>query len=150
MSKLDKKLSFVFEKPLLQAAFIYFLYVFIVLVGWGFQSIGIVSQAPLFPWLIATAFILLYTMINVVSSLSVDNPNKYWGHSIYAFILYVMGSGLTAYLISGVTISDAASYKWLYLMLSIAYLVFISIARMMRFVVELAQKQDKRMQDEKD
>lgn len=136
--------------PVFQAGAILILGLIIILGGKILSGIGLMHVSELFPWLINTSFILLFAMVNVVLSLNVQNLTRYWSLSIYSFIGFLLISGSASYLISGVSISNAATYKWLYFMLTFIYLVFIAIARLMRFIVDLAQKQDKRLRNEKD
>lgn len=136
--------------PIFQASAILILGFFIIVGGKLLNGIGIIDVSDLFPWLINTSFILLFAMVNVVLSLNVQNLTRYWSLSIYSFIGFLLISGIVSYLISGVAISNAATYKWLYFMLTFIYLVFVAIARLMRFIVDLAQKQDKRLRNEKD
>ena len=68
--------------------------------------------------------------------------SKYWGRSIYSFMGLALGSGLTAYLFSSLTISEAGSYRWIYVVLTVGYLVFLSIVTFMRRIVEFAQKEE--------
>lgn len=136
--------------PAWQASFVLVLGLLITFGGILCKMAGWIDVSDLFPWLINTSFILLFSMVNVVLSLSAKNLTKYWSWSIYSFMAYLLVSGLVAWAISGVAIQDAATYKWLYFMLTIIYLVFVSIARLMRFIVDLALKQDKRLRNERD
>ena len=67
---------------------------------------------------------------------------KYWGRSIYCYMGLAAVSGLFAYLTSSLSINEAGSYKWIFFVLTIGYLVFLSIMSLMRKVVEFAQKEE--------
>ena len=138
------------RNPIYQAAFVLVLGLIIITGGKILDGFGLIKTSSLFPWLINTSFILLFAMGNVVLSLNARNQTKYWSLSIYSFGGFLIVSGLVAFFLSGVSIHEAATYRWLYFMLTIIYLVFISIARLMRFIVDLAQKQDKRLRNEED
>lgn len=43
---------------------------------------------------------------------------------------------------------EAGSFRWLYIVFALTYLVFISIVNMMRKIMEIAKKQDARLRGE--
>ncbi len=106
------------------------------------------SQYNTGAWEVMAAFVLFYTLVNCVFSLQSKDIMTYFRNSVFCFIgLLVLGSGL-AYLFSGVSLNEAGSMKWILMVFSIGYLVFLSIVNLMRFIVELAQRQDKRLRGE--
>jgi len=74
--------------------------------------------------------------------------NTYWLHSIISFVILLVVGGLMAWAISGVSINNAGSVRWIYVVFTFGYLVFLSIVNFMKFLVKLAQRQDKRMRGE--
>ncbi len=103
-------------------------------------SEGIVPD--LFPWMTAASFLLFFSVFNSVLSLSAKNMNTYWGRSIYCFMGLAALTGLMAYLFSSVSISNAGSFRWIFIVVTIGYLVFLSIMTFMRKIVEFAQKEE--------
>lgn len=95
-----------------------------------------------FPWMTAAAFMLFFAMFNSVFSLSAKNLSQYWGRSIYSFMGLTLVSGLIAYLFSALPISQAGSYRWIFFVLTLGYLVFLSIMTFIRNIVEFAQKEE--------
>lgn len=106
------------------------------------NAIGLLDVPVRFPWMAAAAFLLLFALFNSVFSLSSENMMKYWGRSVYSFLGLAAGAGLLAYLFSSLSISEAGSYKWIYVVVSFGYLVFLSMMAFMRQVVEFAQKEE--------
>jgi uncharacterized membrane protein len=104
--------------------------------------IGIMDSKPNSPWIVMTAFILFFTIANSILSLRVENLNKYWAVSIISFVAILACSALTATLLSGLSIDEAGSFRWLFMVLTFGYLVFLSIVRLIRRIVEYAIKQD--------
>ncbi len=104
--------------------------------------------SPNTAWEIMASCVLFFALVNCVFSLQAKVLLNYWRNSIFAFVgLLAIGGGL-AYLISGVSLENAGSIKWILFVFSLGYLVFLSIVNLMRFVVELAQRQDKRLRGE--
>lgn len=103
---------------------------------------GLMEVPVRFPWMASAAFMLLFALFNSVFSLSSENMMKYWGRSVYSFMGLAVGAGLLAYLFSSLSIGEAGSYKWIYMVVSFGYLVFLSMMATMRKVVEFAQKEE--------
>ncbi len=106
------------------------------------SAIGLIEIPDRFPWLTAASFILLFSLFNSVFSLASDNMMKYWGRSIYSFLGLAAVSGMIAYLVSQIPISEAGSYRWIYFVLFIGYLVFLSMMATIKRIVEFAQKEE--------
>ncbi len=90
----------------------------------------------------AASFMLLFALFNSVFSVATDNMFKYWGRSLYSFMAVAAISGLLAWAFSGLTISEAGSYRWIYIVVTIGYLVFLAMMAFMRQVVDFAQKEE--------
>ena len=109
---------------------------------------GLFEVAPINYWIIGAAFILFYAMLNSLLSLGSKNPNSYWAQSIFSFVVVAVLTGLIAYLLSGLNIYEASSMKWIYTVLTMVYIIFLTIVRLMRKIVEIAIKQDKKLRGE--
>ena len=115
-----------------------------IIVSLGFllvTKMGIFDAHPKFYWMSACAFLLVYAVFNSIISLRVENSAKYWGSSIMMFIVLAVLSGLIAYLLSGIGVYDAGSYSFIYIVVTIDYLVFISIMNFVKRIVNFAQKE---------
>lgn len=135
----------IFEKrvdPLLQAAvvlgMVFVIDVFSVIVS-GTNTVGVSSR---FPWLCAASFMLFFALFNAVLSASAVSTAKYWGRSIYSFMGLALGAGLLAWAFSGLTIGEAGSYRWIYLVVTVGYLVFLGMIAMIKNVVTFAQREE--------
>ncbi len=52
------------------------------------------------------------------------------------------------YLLSGKNIDDTGGFSWLWIVLTMVYLVFFVIARTMKSIVDIANEQDKKLRGE--
>ncbi|MEM1326409.1 MAG: hypothetical protein AAGI23_10665 [Bacteroidota bacterium] len=96
-----------------------------------------------FPWLSAAAFLFMFAIFNSMSSLAVkDDSNSYWGRAIGSFVGLAAVSGLVAYLFSGLSIWEAGSYSWIYVVLAVGYLIFLGMMSFMKAVVQFAQREE--------
>jgi len=100
-------------------------------------------------WILACSMLLLYVIINSIFSFSSTDRMNYYGFSILGFAIIAIGGGLSAYLVTGLSIYEAGSFSWIYMVLSIIFLVFLTIVNMMRKIVEIAKEQDKNLRNEK-
>jgi hypothetical protein len=128
--------------PITQVVYILGLILLIMLVAFGLQKTvpDLVSQK--FYWLTSTALMLFYAVFNSVACLTSKNMNIYFRDSVYSFAALAVASGYFAYLFSGINIFDAGSYSWLFKVIFIVYLVFMSMIRAMKVIVEFAQKEE--------
>jgi hypothetical protein len=106
------------------------------------------STALIKPWVVMCGMILFFAICNSILSIATKDDNTYWMHSIISFAILLVLGGLLAWGVSGVSIGDAGSVKWIYIVFTFGYLVFLSIVNMMKFLVKLAQKQDKGLRGE--
>jgi len=134
-----------FEKaydPILQAAGILGLVVVVILFSRIVDATGIIEVGQKFPWLTAASFMLFFSVANSFVSLSSKNLNAYWTRSILSFVGLAGATALTAYLFSSIPISEAGSYRWIYIVVTFGYLVFLSMMGFMKRIVEFAQREE--------
>jgi len=101
-------------------------------------------------WTVSASMVLMFAVCNSVLSLGADNVTPYWNKSIYSFVILCVVGGLMAWYFSGLSIYEAKSFKWIYVVFTFGYLLFLSIVTLMRKIVMIAQKQDKRLRGESD
>ena len=132
----------IFEKatPPVQAIISIALGLFFMLTCLIFE--GSLESRPERPWVFASTFLLFYSIFNVIFSLGAENAEKYWVQAVIGFIVCVGALGGLAYLISGLGMNDAGSFKWIFIVITISYLVFMSIVRAMKSIVDFAQKEE--------
>ncbi len=110
---------------------------------------GIFELSQHFPWTVAAAFTLLFGISNAVLSLGSSDMNKYWGSSIMCYMGVLVIGGSMAWLFSGQNIYEAKSFRWIYMVFTFGYLLFLCMVRAMRKIVQIAQKQDAALRGEK-
>lgn len=130
--------------PPVQALTAFLLFLIFAAVSRSLDLVGWIEVSPRFPWICALAFLLLYCIFNPLFFLYSDSARTYWQRSIFSYAGLAVAGGLGAYLFSGVALDDAGSVRWLYMVVTVAYLVFMSIVGFMRSIVELAQRKDTR------
>jgi hypothetical protein len=137
MSFLDQNIS-----PIKQAATILAGSIFFMVGSLVLSKLGILDANKLFPWEVATGASLLFGIFNSVMSLNAPSFIKYWGASIYSFMALAFVNGMAAWWFSGVALRDAESFKFIYLVVTFGFLVFISMVNLMKKIIEFAQKEE--------
>ncbi|MCB0588376.1 MAG: hypothetical protein KDD06_23995 [Phaeodactylibacter sp.] len=135
----------IFDKglnPILQASITFGGVIVFIIVAKLVKLTGLVYVPDRFPWMTAASFLLLFAIFNSVFSLAAENMMKYWGKSIYSYLGLALASGFAAYLFSAMSIDEAGSYRWIYIVLTIGYLVFLSMVAFMRRIVEFAEREE--------
>lgn len=128
--------------PVLQAAVIFGATLLVILVAKFVDLAGIAEVGQRFPWLSAASFMLFYAIFNSIFSLSSGKPNQYFSRSIFSFMGLAAANGLIAWLFSSLSIDEAGSYRWIYVVVTFGYLVFMSIMGFMKRIVEFAQREE--------
>ncbi len=129
--------------PLLQAVGFFGASVVFMLFVVLFRWLGWFPIDRVFPWSVATAFLLLYAVFSSLMSLNAEGAAmKYWGRSVYGFIGLAFANGIAAWLTSGLTLGEAQSYRWTYVIIAICFLVFLSVVNLMRRIVAFAEKEE--------
>lgn len=103
---------------------------------------GIIEVPQRFPWMSAASFMLLFAVFNSVLSVSSKDLMKYWGTSMYCFLGLAAAAAGVAYVLSSLTMNEAGSYRWIYIVVGVGYLVFLSLMAMLRKIVEFAQREE--------
>ena len=106
------------------------------------------STQDIMPWVVLCGMILFYALVNSILSFGATDGNIYWMQSIFSFAALLIVGGLLAWGISGVSINEAGSVRWLYFVMTFGYLVFLSIVNLIKFFVKLAKRQDKKLRGE--
>lgn len=114
----------------------------LMLCGWFLTVTNVYPEEPLFAWSIATAFMLLFALFNSLMSLRADSFARYWGRSMYAYIGLALCTGLAAWLFSGIPLREAGTYRWIYIVVTVGFLVFLSMINFMKKIVEFAEREE--------
>jgi len=108
-----------------------------------FQTIGVSDPNPERIWIMAATFGLFFSVANCVFSLNVkEGAEKYWTQSMLVFIATIAILAGLAFVISGMSLSDTGALQWIFVVVIVSYFVFSTIIRMMKGIVDFAQKEE--------
>lgn len=94
------------------------------------------------PWTIALSLQLLFSAGAAVFMLTAESGLRNFGRSVYAFLALALADGLLAWVFSGVPLDEAGGRKKLYIVVTIGFFVFLSIASAMRRIVRFAEREE--------
>lgn len=126
--------------PFKQLAFALAFAALVMLVGKALMSSGSIEENGVFYWEVSLAALLSYALFNCIFSINYVNRSQYFTFSILSFVLLGAGASVMAHFLSDLTIDEAGSIKWLFIVFAFSYLVFISIINMMKFIMDFVQR----------
>lgn len=138
MTNINKNL----DHPLVQAAAVLLGALLIMGIGWGLTASGALNLEPLFAWSIGAALLLFFALLNSLMSIRAPSFAKYWSASIYSFMGLALATGLAAWGFSGIPLREAGSYRWIYIVVTVGFLVFLSMVNFMKIIVNFAEKEE--------
>ena len=95
-------------------------------------------------WIVSATFLLFFTLFNSIFGFTSNDFSKHWANSIVGFVLVAgMGIGM-AWLLSGMSIGETRLFKWLYVVLTIIFLVFQSILGMIKKLIQILNRENER------
>lgn len=130
------------DSPIAQAGVVLVGALVLMLGGWLLTVTNIYPVEPLFAWSVAAAFMLLFALLNSLMSLRSDSFVKYWGRSMYSYLGLAFCTGMAAWMFSGIALRDAGTYRWIYIVVTIGFLVFLSMVNLMKKIVQFAEREE--------
>jgi FtsH-binding integral membrane protein len=67
---------------------------------------------------------------------------QYWSRSIYSFLGLALLAGGFAWLLSSLPLNEAGSYRWILIVVTVGYIIFLAMMTTMRRIVEFAQREE--------
>ncbi|MBK8701415.1 MAG: hypothetical protein IPN29_18465 [Saprospiraceae bacterium] len=95
---------------------------------------------------IVLSFLMVFSMFCAVLSLSSKDEDNYWWKSLAAYTIQAIVGGLTAYAFTGLSPDEAGPFRWMFFVFTFGFILLLAIFRTMRFLMGLAQKEDRRIQ----
>jgi hypothetical protein len=139
---MSKFLDETITKPPVQAALLLGGNLLFMSLGWAAKAMGWMTRDPLFAWSTAAAMLLFFALFNSLMSIRAPHFGKYWGASMYSYMALALLSGCAAWLFSGIGFREAGTYRWIFIVVSFCFLVFLSMVNFMKIIVNFAQREE--------
>jgi hypothetical protein len=144
----SSRLITIFQKPLNQAFLIVAMMIVFSLIDFVLPHHNDLFDLNSGSWIVGTAMIFCFIILNTIVALRSEHILPYWTRSIFIFVGLLVFTYAWCYMLSGKHIDDVGSFRWLWIVLSMVYLVFFIIARTMKRIVDIANEQDKKLRGE--
>jgi hypothetical protein len=144
----DNRIIAFLEKPMNQAILVLLMIVVFTLLDYSLPHVNTLLEVNSGSWIVATAMIFFFVILNSLIALRIVNIIPYWSRSVILYIGLLVISYGWCYFLSGKHIDEVGSFRWLWFVLTITYMVFFSIARSVKRVVDIADKQDEKLRGE--
>lgn len=144
----QSKLVTIFSKPLNQVFLVAGMTVVFTLIDKILPHNTILLEPDSGTWIVATAMILCYIILNTVIAIRIEPILPYWSKSVTYYVAFLVFTYLWCFLLTGKQIDDVGSFRWLWLVLTLVYMVFFGIARSVKRIVDIAIKQDQKLRGE--
>ena len=135
----------IFDKlnhPPYQAIATFLVALVIMFLGWAITASGILEFDRLFAWSIGSALMLFFAMMNSLLSLRAESFLKYWSVSVYSYLALGLGTSMAAWGFSGSPLKEAGSYYWIYIVVTVGFMVFLTMVNLMKIIVNYAEKEE--------
>lgn len=136
------------QSPIYQAAGTLALMIIFTGMNSLFSVTGMLDSDQNTPYVIVLGLILFFALFNSIFSLKSANVLRYFSQSIISYMGLLIAGFFFAYLVSSMSIDEAGSFRWLIVVMTLGYLIILVIVRLMKRIVQIALKQDKRLRGE--
>ena len=143
--KQSSKLVTVFSKPHYQALLVGCMILIFTLVDYVLPHSNSLFEKNSGPWIVSTAMVLCYVILNSIIALRIEPIVPYWSKSVIYYFALLAFSYAWSYLLSGLHIDDAGSIRWLWFVITLVYMVFFGIARSLKGIIDVADRQDENL-----
>lgn len=136
--------------PLYQAGAFLTLIIIVNVLGKLIELIGLTDWDELFSWVISGSLLLGYALVNIMIGLVSDlKATVYYGKSIIGYLGLAACAAVVAKTFSSLSIGEAGSMWWIYVVITIAYLIFMGMMLAMKTIVTFAQNEDENFRQNK-
>ncbi len=99
-------------------------------------------------WIVATAMVLFFIILNSIVALRIEQGIPYWSQSVMYYLGLLAFTYGWCFLLSGKHIDEVGSFRWLWFVLTLVYMVFFVIARSIKRIIDIANRQDEKLRGE--
>jgi hypothetical protein len=132
-----------FESPFYQAGLISLCILLLTLFDKAMPHDTTIIKPGAGPWIVATALLLCYVFFNTVFLFRMKETIPYWSKSMIAYVLLLVLTYGWCFFLSGHHIDEVGSFRWLWMVLTLVYMVFFAIAYTIKGIVAIADREDR-------
>lgn len=95
-----------------------------------------------FPYMAGAASLFIFAMFGSLFIVKAKNVPKYLGRAIYSYLGLAATTILFSWLLTATSIGNVGTFKWIYMVLTIGFMIFLGIMVFVRKIVEFAEKEE--------
>lgn len=100
-------------------------------------------ENPKYAWQVSVTLTLFYAMsVSVLHTIS-DDLKVSWQKSIIGYFAYIIPSQLVAWGVSGISFGELGTFRMIYIVVTICFIIFMVIATAVRQLVEFTEAKDR-------
>ena len=111
----------------------------------GAKLLGIMNvfqASERFPWMAGAAMLFVFSMFSCLLLIPAKDVSIYIKRAMYSFMGLIFFTYVVAWLFTGKMIDEVGSFKWIYLVLTVGFLLFIGITVFVRQLITFAEEED--------
>ena len=136
--------------PLFQAGGLFLVIILGNILASIIEATGLKEFDDLFPWVISGAILLAFALMNTLIGLnSSSKMNVYYSKSVIGYIGLAFGASVLAKTFSSYSLGEAGSMWWIYVVITVGYLIFLGMMMLMKTIVTFAQEEDENFRQNK-
>jgi hypothetical protein len=132
-----------FETPFYQAGLIFVFILALSLLDMTLPHDTAIISPAAGPWILATALLLCYVFFNTVFLFRIKETIPYWSKSMISYVILLILTYGWCYFLSGRHIDEVGSFRWLWMVLTLVYMVFFAIAYTIKGIIAIADREER-------
>lgn len=117
-------------------------YLILVLGFKVFELAGFAEPSIKLPYMVGGAFMFIFAMFGSLFVVKAKEVSKYLGRVIYCYLGLTVATILVSWLLTGKSIGEVGTFKWIYLVLTVGFMIFLGIMIFARRIIEYAEKEE--------
>lgn len=107
-----------------------------------FELANLTEPSIKFPYMVGAAFLFIFAMFGSLFVVKAKNVSKYLGRVIYCYLGLAAATILVSWLLTGKSIGEVGSFKWIYMVITVGQMIFLGIMFFARQIIEYAEKEE--------
>ena len=131
-----------FENPFYQAGLVFCFILVLGLVDHYLPHESHVIDPNAGAWIVSTALLLCFVFLNTVFLFRIKQVTAYWVRSMISYVALLALTYGWCYFLSEHHIDEVGTFRWLWLVLTLVYIIFFAIAYTIRGIIAIADREE--------
>lgn len=132
-----------FESPFYQAGLVFIFILALSVLDMSLPHESAILNPKAGSWTVTTAMILCFVFLNSVFLFRIKESGPYWVKSIVSYVVLLIFAYAWCYLLSGLHIDEVGTFRWIWMVLTLVYMVFFAIAYTIKGIIGIADREER-------